>query len=96
MCGYHHNFHRQLPDAPPSPSLLALPSPPCPQTLAPMAAPHLWHGRRQRGEEAAEADRMHCGGHDGNEEDLDDFGETSNYDNNHPALLVERLIYTSR
>ncbi|KAL5229521.1 hypothetical protein ABZP36_028297 [Zizania latifolia] len=88
-CGCHRNFHRRLPEAPPSPPLLALPPPPPrPQTLAPVAAPHLRHGSRQRGEEAAEVDRMHGGGQDGDEDDSEDSDEASDYDDDHPASPV--------
>ncbi|KAG2584133.1 zinc-finger homeodomain protein 9-like [Panicum virgatum] len=50
-CGCHRNFHRRVPEAPPSPPLLALPPPPPPQPSAARDA------RALRGEEAPE-DRL--------------------------------------
>ncbi|KAL5221516.1 hypothetical protein ABZP36_026229 [Zizania latifolia] len=85
-CGCHRNFHRRLPEKPPSPPLLALPPP---QPLAPVAAPHLLHGSRQRGEEAPQVDRVHGGRRDDDDEDnSEDSDDGLDYEDDQPASPV--------
>uniref|UniRef100_A0A0A8ZJE7 ZF-HD dimerization-type domain-containing protein n=1 Tax=Arundo donax TaxID=35708 RepID=A0A0A8ZJE7_ARUDO len=73
-CRCHRNFHRRLPEAPPSPPLLALPPPP--QTAVPAPSPHVSRDNRALlGEETPE-DRMPAAGYD----DSDESDESSDFD----------------
>ncbi|XP_025822641.1 zinc-finger homeodomain protein 9-like isoform X2 [Panicum hallii] len=77
-CGCHRNFHRRVPEAPPSPPLLALPPPPPPQQPAP--APHVVRdGRAPRGEEAPE-DRLPTAF----DEETESSDEGSDFDEDRP------------
>nr|CAB3481058.1 unnamed protein product [Digitaria exilis] len=74
-CGCHRNFHRRLPDAPPSPPLLALPPPPPPQPAPAVAPPHVMRDTRaMRGEEAPPVDRVPSAYDDETEEEESDEG----------------------
>ncbi|KAG8047389.1 hypothetical protein GUJ93_ZPchr0008g13510 [Zizania palustris] len=88
-CGCHRNFHRRLPEKPPSPPLLALPPP---QPLAPVAAPQVdrVHCSRERGEEAPQVNRVHGGGRDDDddEDNSEDSDDGLDYEDDQPASPV--------
>ncbi|XP_040382519.1 zinc-finger homeodomain protein 10-like [Oryza brachyantha] len=98
-CGCHRNFHRRLPEAPPSPPLLALPPPPPQQqqlnaaavAVAAPAPPQLLHGSHRRGEETPVVERMaHGAGRhhhedDDDDDDSEDSDEMSDYDDDRPT-----------
>ncbi|KAF8775530.1 hypothetical protein HU200_004515 [Digitaria exilis] len=86
-CGCHRNFHRRLPDAPPSPPLLALPPPPPPQPAPAVAPPHVMRDTRaMRGEETPPVDRVPSAYDDETEEEESDEG--SDFEEHRPFSPV--------